>query len=342
MDEISNGSNARNDVNGARDEVDRYLTDRLLHDVGLPDPEARLYRLLRHMADADAATLAWRLDLPPVAVEKHLRRLVRRGYAARHDSEPAHYRAVDPTLAVHLAAARREHALLAQLARVGRASAAVPALAHAAAADRRLRHQPDPPVTAVDPADLAHVRNEVATTASTLLRLTVATPDAASPLAATATQRCTVFRRGLLDDDRIYRHAATAELRGDTVRLLPDPAVDLLAADDRLAVVGHGNAAYLLHPSPLLDLALRCFELAWDRALPLGAAPTAESAWRVSDDDHMLLALLAAGMKDQAIARRLGIGLRTVVRRIGNLARSLDAETRFQAGYQAARRGLLP
>ena len=45
------------------------------------------------------------------------------------------------------------------------------------------------------------------------------------------------------------------------------------------------------------------------------------------------------GAKDEAIARELGIGVRTLRRRMSHLMGLLDAETRFQAGMQAVRRG---
>jgi len=59
----------------------------------------------------------------------------------------------------------------------------------------------------------------------------------------------------------------------------------------------------------------------------------------VGPGDPVVLALLAAGMKDRAIARRLGVCERTVGRRVAALCRDLGAVTRFQAGAEAARRG---
>jgi len=52
-----------------------------------------------------------------------------------------------------------------------------------------------------------------------------------------------------------------------------------------------------------------------------------------------LLALLASGVTDEAIARALGLGLRTVQRRISALMSDLNASTRFQAGMAARERG---
>ena len=67
----------------------------------------------------------------------------------------------------------------------------------------------------------------------------------------------------------------------------------------------------------------------------LPGAPTARP-------DEQLLALLAAGLKDEAIARQLGVSLRTVHRRTSQLLDGVGARTRFQAGLRAAQLGLLP
>ncbi|MFI6735480.1 TrmB family transcriptional regulator [Nonomuraea sp. NPDC050451] len=85
-------------------------------------------------------------------------------------------------------------------------------------------------------------------------------------------------------------------------------------------------------------------------ARPLGPAagslgPTASAfspaANALSLEDRRLLALLAAGLKDDAIARQLGTSPRTLRRRLRHLLDELNAETRFQAGAQASRRGLV-
>ena len=44
-------------------------------------------------------------------------------------------------------------------------------------------------------------------------------------------------------------------------------------------------------------------------------------------------------MKDAAVARQLGIGPRTVERRLRRIMEQLDTRTRFQTATEAARRG---
>lgn len=100
----------------------------------------------------------------------------------------------------------------------------------------------------------------------------------------------------------------------------------------------------LVSSSPLVTALSHLFDSLWDRAIPVHEALNQRAASRqghipMHELDRQILALMAAGVKDAGIARQLGIGLRTVRRRIGMLMEQLDAETRYQAGLQAARRG---
>jgi DNA-binding CsgD family transcriptional regulator len=80
------------------------------------------------------------------------------------------------------------------------------------------------------------------------------------------------------------------------------------------------------------------FEALWLRASPL---PELEGGAGHLDSRRFLLEQLMAGATDEVIARKLGIGLRTVRRRIAELMVELGVDTRFQAGVEAVRRGWL-
>jgi DNA-binding NarL/FixJ family response regulator len=58
-------------------------------------------------------------------------------------------------------------------------------------------------------------------------------------------------------------------------------------------------------------------------------------------EQRELLRLLASGLPDTAIARRMCLAPRTLARRIANLYQTLQADNRFQAGAAAERLGLL-
>lgn len=80
------------------------------------------------------------------------------------------------------------------------------------------------------------------------------------------------------------------------------------------------------------------FELLWTHAAPV---PELESGRGLPDGRQFLLEQLMAGATDELIARKLGISLRTVRRRVAELMSDLGVDTRFQAGVEAVRRGWL-
>jgi DNA-binding NarL/FixJ family response regulator len=122
-------------------------------------------------------------------------------------------------------------------------------------------------------------------------------------------------------------------------RMLRDVPLRLIVIDRRTALLPtSADVVVELGPSSLLNALLRLFDLLWQQASPLTPAV---SGGPLTSDDQQLLSLAAAGLTDQAIARRLGVAQRTVERRMQRILKTLDATTRFQAGLRAGQRGLL-
>jgi DNA-binding CsgD family transcriptional regulator len=125
---------------------------------------------------------------------------------------------------------------------------------------------------------------------------------------------------------------------GEEARVFPFVPVKLAIADGKiglapLRISEEGLAgAVLVHESPLLDALVMLFELVWQRAAPIGSF---EGEAVFGHEEERILSLMVAGLKDQSIARQLGIGLSTVERRVRAMMQQLGARTRFQAGYQA-------
>jgi predicted DNA-binding transcriptional regulator len=137
---------------------------------------------------------------------------------------------------------------------------------------------------------------------------------------------------------------------GERARVLAEVPVKLCIADNDVAILplvpgpGQPGRAVVLHTPVMVEPFAALFESLWSRAIPVGPeSPSAEvvSGTEPAPDERALIMLLAAGMKDGAIARHLRVSERTVNRRIAELIDRLDAHTRFQAGAQAARRGWL-
>ena len=106
-------------------------------------------------------------------------------------------------------------------------------------------------------------------------------------------------------------------------------------------------AAIVVHDPTLLAALSALFELYWERAVPIsvrarGADPDAPDAETGTGTGvGAILPLLVAGLTDREVAAKLGWSHRTVRRRVSDLMACLDAQTRFQAGYNAVMRGWL-
>lgn len=83
----------------------------------------------------------------------------------------------------------------------------------------------------------------------------------------------------------------------------------------------------------IIDILTSYFDSVWQRSIAIDANEV--------DEDARIIALLGEGLKDESIARHLGISLRTVRRRIADFMDEIGAETRFQAGAEAQRRGMV-
>lgn len=139
----------------------------------------------------------------------------------------------------------------------------------------------------------------------------------------------------------VARLTAMAE-HGEQARVLPHVPVKLLIVDGTTAILplapdgpSRPEARAVVVTDSALTSALQVlFDQLWNQSVPL----------RLSGSDRLdparrLVNLLATGMKDEAIARQLGISGRTLRRRIAQIQEQLGASSRFQAGLQAARRG---
>ena len=74
--------------------------------------------------------------------------------------------------------------------------------------------------------------------------------------------------------------------------------------------------------------------------LGAGVAGARAHRGRRGSERTFLLRQLPSGAKDEQIARTMGLSLRTVRRRVADLMIELGADTRFQAGAEAVRRGV--
>lgn len=320
--------------------------DALLEPVGLGAAESTLYLALIDHPHSTIAELATQTGNPASRLRRPLARLIERGLVTRLTGAPARYVPAPPELAVDALALRRQQELehlrveardlgrRLEAAPRGRASELIElvegtqAVMHLLAriqlgAESEVCLIDCPPYMTGQPTD---------------------NPPEWQALARGVRYRAiyhapTVAELGRTDEILRYMEA------GEQARTLPDIHMKMLIVDRRIAMIPLSFAQtetgvrILVHQSPLLSTLVTCFDMLWERATPLG--PETPGATGPSDTDRQMLMMLAAGMKDKAIARALDIAERTVTRRLTELMRSLDAATRFQAALQASRRGWL-
>ncbi|MEV7771773.1 helix-turn-helix transcriptional regulator [Kitasatospora sp. NPDC086791] len=143
---------------------------------------------------------------------------------------------------------------------------------------------------------------------------------------------------------RIFR---LCDSGGARVRVSGSRVRDLLLVDGDAVVLPDrtpgGELRVTVSRDPVtVGLAQQLFEAVWVRAAPPRREPGAEPSPLVEDRvKREILALLAAGAKDEQIARRTGLSLRTCRRHVAAILQELGAVSRFQAGVQAVGLGLV-
>ncbi|WP_406389912.1 helix-turn-helix domain-containing protein [Streptomyces sp. NBC_00887] len=153
----------------------------------------------------------------------------------------------------------------------------------------------------------------------------------------TVYDRLAVAESGALQEIKRYVDA------GERARVLNQVPLKLVIVDRAAALVSLRaeeaqlpQVALLIHPGPLFEALLALFEMVWATALPLD--PVSDQG-PLTQPDAQMLTLLLSGLTDEAIARQLGMGKRTVNRRVHSLMDQAGVSSRMQLGWQAARLG---
>ncbi|MER6981101.1 LuxR family transcriptional regulator [Streptomyces carpinensis] len=344
----------------------------LLTLLGFGADEDLVYRSLVDRPGSEPADLTGRL--PENAVRRALDALVERGLASVHHADAdtgaaQHYRATSPLLALaplreaRRAALHRAEFLATDLAerhraaQAGASGAPVEVLSGTLAIRRRLiamQERSEREVCALVPA------METPTAISFEDNLVVVEHDS---MRRGVLQR-SVVERGWLERPDAAAVIDDAVVQGQQISVVEQVPIKMVMADRRTALLPLDPerdetepVALVVHRSGLLTALVALFEqcFAGGRLLrPFagprsgeGAADESEAGPRrteaeaVDDLDRRILALLYVGLTDAAVARQLGMGHRTVQRRLGDLMRRTGATTRFQLGWEASRAGWL-
>lgn len=326
------------------------MADTVWGAVGVPQPEERAYEALTLRGHATIADLGADLGLSKGRASRILASLVARGLATRLPGRPGRFAAVMPDIAASALIAAQE-------GRLRRLRQHAQQLAAASRAQAGARH-PSELIEVIEGAEnvrTAFVRLQ--RSARTEMRVfdkppyTADQPDG-NPEEYRLLGEGRVRYRTLYDRIGLTQPERIAEIwngirHGERARVAASLPMKMALCDDRLALIpvtadgdSAAGAAFLLHPSALLEALAQLFESQWEKAVPFAPRPAANRDQQVlTDRDRDLLGLLAAGTTDETIARTLGWNVRTVRRHVHRIASLTGARTRFQAGMEASRRG---
>ncbi|MGW5354965.1 helix-turn-helix domain-containing protein [Streptomyces sp. NPDC004031] len=322
--------------------------------LGLGEDELRVYAALLSGPAASRAALARQLGLPPRRVGAALGWLAERGFTVPGAGKGALPRAAAPATALRGLLHHHQAQLLLRSAALEELTGSVDQASEQLLGDTHHAHATG--IEAVGGREaiaqraaglLASAQIEVALLdrppyAGSAPDGMPAPLDVAGPARRGVQVRVVVDREGLRFPGRAEGLAELAA-QGVQIRVGADLPTKLITVDRRVTLLPPTEAAdptarALVVSDSLLGHTLTpLFEAVWERALPIGAATHGEA----TAEDRELLTMLAAGLKDEAIARRLGVHVHTVRRRITRLMQMLNVETRFQAGVQATLRGWL-
>lgn len=331
----------------------------MLHVFGISDRAETVYRVMLANPNLGLGELAERLSVSCDDVKSAFDELARAALLRPSLDTPDQWRAVSPEAGLEAVLARQQAELVQQQNRIEEARAAAAALM---AEYTKLR--PGWQYAEVEQlVGVAAVRQRIKELVpkvhSEMLSLapdgaqSSDTVDAATPLDRDLLERGVRFRNIYLDsirnDAKTLAYARWQADLGGEIRTVPALPMRMIVYDRELGIVpidpeDTSAGAVLIQGPGLIAALIALFDQVWAKATPLAA----HRRHRIKGDDDMpssqeleLLRLLAQGLTDELVSRRLGISVRTMRRIAADLMERLGARSRFQAGALAVARGWL-
>ncbi|WP_105975263.1 helix-turn-helix domain-containing protein [Streptomyces geranii] len=273
-----------------------------------------------------------------------------------HEAADHQFVPVSPEVILSPLLLRREAELDEQRARLSQDRAALATLASEYAT--LAAHRGDSGVERLEGLDAVRVRlMELAHRATSEVRtfvpggaLSAAALEAGRPLdeqnLTRGVRMRTVYLDSVRNDTPTVEYATWLAAQGGETRTVPALPMRMILCDSSAAVIpidadNSRQGALLIRYPGMVRALEELFDLVWESAVPLGTAPQSSPEDAPSDREAALLRMLAAGLTDEGIARKMGISLRTVRRNTAELQKRLGVQSRFQAGAEAVRRGWL-
>ncbi|MFE6036601.1 helix-turn-helix domain-containing protein [Streptomyces sp. NPDC056452] len=321
--------------------------------LGLTEEETRVYAELVRQGPCRIDRLPALTGLPPERIEVSLTGLAAQGLLTRTEGEEPRVIVSPPDIAGEVLLLRRMQELHVARAAMGRLAAAYRTTAEQRRTDSvPVEFTPGAAVSQRFDQLQSNARKEVLMFdippyVSLAGGLDLLANDREIEQLSAGVRYRTIYDRRALENPGALGRISRYVDAGEEARSAPRLPMKMVIVDRELAILpapgdgpGARSGSALVRPSPLLDGLIALFEQFWAVGLPLtpvaGSPDTAVS--ELSEQDRQLLILLLSGMTDEGIARQLGLGRRTVLRRVRALMDRAGAETRMQLGWCAAQR----
>lgn len=156
----------------------------------------------------------------------------------------------------------------------------------------------------------------------------------------------TIFLESARNDPATHSYALWLGELGSEVRTAVSLPLRMLVVDRKTAVVPLDQedsraGAVVVSGAGVVSGLMALFNKVWHESRPIVSRRPPRSPAGLSPQNKQILVLLSTGHTDEAIARQLGISVRTVRRVASGLFQRLGARSRFQAGAIAVAQGWL-
>ncbi|SEG88389.1 regulatory protein, luxR family [Actinacidiphila yanglinensis] len=152
-----------------------------------------------------------------------------------------------------------------------------------------------------------------------------------------------IYPESALQTTKYLRYLQELSDLGVRVRLIDHAPCDIVLQDEELACLPLDP----VQPASKPMLLIRSIELVWTlsaifddywlRATPLeDAVSSSDHEAELTPQERVIIRLMATGLSDDQIARKMGVHRRTVQRAIAKLMDRLHASSRFEAGLKLA------
>ncbi|MFB8243350.1 LuxR C-terminal-related transcriptional regulator [Kitasatospora purpeofusca] len=323
--------------------------------LGLDTTSEAVYRAMLAHPREGVTGLAASLGLPQDEIRRSLDRLSTLALIRPSYDRAGELRAVSPEVGLELLMARQQAELAAQQLRIEASrSAAAQLIAEYADLTPAVGHPGVEQLVGLDEirdrmaAMARELRTEVMTFApgggQRQAAIEAAKPQDRALLERGIRMR-TVYLNSVRNSQPTLEYVTWLAELGGEVRTAAELPTRMIIFDRARALIpvsieDSAAGAVVLTGNGTLTALCALFENIWSAAQPLGGA--ARDASGLNPQEAAVVRLLAQGLTDDAIAKRLAVSSRTARRLATELMERLEARSRFEFGVRAVQQGWLP